>query len=223
MVRSSIAVAIVALTQASPAYALGEDPVMLMATLESQLLGARRVVIESDIEATGAIAVKLTGRTEVDERNRARVSYAGEFAGKPVALMLESDGSGLKLANGSATQALPVEAESNRALLIGLVRMGVLHNLARLTSLKGPDHAEAGVTDWVQLDSFRPTTYAVGGDLEGLMSFGYDLVVEEKTTGSVRLWMDPVSGIPKRRAVVVHFPGGDMNVTEDYRTFELLR
>lgn len=222
MRKALLAVLVSASVLSTPrALALGEDPVELMAQLESRLASARRVLIEADIESTGAIAVKLKGTTELNDRNRARVAYAGEFAGKPVTLSLTADGRALKIGNGSGQQALPVEAESNRALIVGLARMGVLHNLARAVSLQGPDHAAAGVAQWVQLDSFRPTTYAIGGEMEGLMSFGYDLVVDGETSGSVRLWLDPQTLLPKRRSVVVRFPQGDMTVTEDYREFRL--
>lgn len=206
---------------APPAHALGEDPVELMAQFESKLKAARRIVIQSDIEASGSIAVKLSGRTELDERNVARVEYKGEFAGKPVTLSYASDGRALKVGNGAGQQAVPVEPESNHAILIGFARMGVLHNLARALSLQGPDHARADVAQWVVLDSFRPTTYAVDGELEGLMSFGFDLVVDGETSGSARIWMDPATGLPKRRAVVVRFPQGDMNVVESYRELRL--
>lgn len=209
------------LLAAGPAFALGEDPVQLMDQLERRLVAAKRVVIESDIEASGAIQVRLSGRTELDERNRARVEYRGEFAGQPATLTLESDGRALRIGSGATTQALPVEAESNRAILIGLARMGVLHNLARALSLQGPDHAQGGVAQWVALESFRPTTYAVGGELEGLMSFGFDLVVDGKPSGSARIWMDPATGIPKQRTVVVRFAQGDMTVVETYREFRL--
>lgn len=221
MPKAPLAVLVACSFFAPPVLALGEDPVALMTQLESRLAAARRVLIEADIESTGAIAVRLKGSTEVDDRNRARLAYAGEFAGKPVNLSLAADGRTLKVANGSAQQALPVEPESNRALLIGFARMGALHNLARAVSLQGPDHGGAGVTQWVQMEAFRPTTYAIGGELEGLMSFGYDLVVDGQTSGSVRLWLDPETQLPKRRSVLVHFPQGDMTVTESYTAFRL--
>ena len=196
-----------------------EDPATLIAHLEARLLAARHIAIEATIESRGVIPSDLKGSSELFDRNRANWSYAGDFAGKPAALALTSDGSALQMKSGDRAGQEPVAAESNRALLIGLLRMGLLHNLARLSALAAPDHAQGGVEQWVQLDSFRPTTYAIGGDLEGMMSFGFDLVVAGNTAGSARLWLDPATGLPRRRQLTVRFPQGEMVVTEDYTRF----
>lgn len=209
------------LLAAGAATAAGEDPAELMAQLESRLLSAKRVRIEARIESRGVVASTLSGRSELRERNRASVAWSGEFAGKPVDMGLESDGRALELNRGDERRSEPSPRQCNRALLLGLTRMGLLHNLARLTALQAPDHAAAGVDQWVTLDAFRPTTFAQGGELEGLMSFGFDLVVAGQPSGSARLWLDPASGLPRRRAVTVRFPGGDMEVVETYTRFEV--
>jgi hypothetical protein len=213
------ALAALLLLAGGAARAQDTDPAQLMARLEQRLLEARRVTVEATIEARGAIAVNLKGRSELRDRNRAELAWQGDFAGKPADLALKSDAATLQLRNGAKTREDGVGAESNRALLIGMARMGVLHNLARLTGLQAPDHAQAGVEQWVRLDSYRPTTFATGGDLEGTMSFGFDMVVAGTVGGSARLWLDPSTGLPRRRQVTVRFPQGDMVVLEDYTKF----
>ena len=196
-----------------------DDPATLIAQLEARLLAAKHIAIEATIESRGVVESNLKGRSELLDRNRAIWSYAGTFAGKPADLALASDGRALQMKSGARAGEEPVGRESNRALLIGLLRMGLLHNLARLSGLAGPDHAQGGVEQWAQLDSFRPTTYAVGGDLEGMMSFGFDLVVAGTVSGSERLWLDPATGLPRRRQLTVRFAQGEMVVTEDYTRF----
>jgi len=44
----------------------------------------------------------------------------------------------------------PVPPEVREALVIGLTRMGILHNLARLVAGVPPDRASGGVRDWVE-------------------------------------------------------------------------
>jgi hypothetical protein len=214
-----LAAGVLCLLLAPAAPAQGDDPAQLMAQLEARVLAAKRVSIEATIESRGLVASSLKGRTELLERNRATLAYAGEFAGKAADLGLAADGRGVDLKNGATGRREPVGREANRALLIGLLRMGQLHNLARLTGLQAPDHAAGGVDQWVTLDSFRPTTFAQGTELEGTLSFGFDIVVGGEVSGSARLWLNTASGLPRRRSVTVHFPQGEMSVVEEYTSF----
>lgn len=211
--------ALVLLSGAPALWAAGESSSELMALLESRLLGARRVVIEAELQSTGALAAEFNGSIELGERNRARGAYTGQLAQQAVALAFDSDGRTLQLSRGAETGLEAVGAESNRALLVGLLRMGLLHNLVRLRELKGPDHAGGGVEQWAQLEAFRPTTYALEGELEGALSFGFDLVVDGEPAASARLWLDPATGLPRRREHTVRLPQGEMKVVEDYKRF----
>jgi hypothetical protein len=208
---------IAALLLAPAAFAAGEDPAQLLQQFEARLIAARHVLIEARIEARGAVTARLSGRTELFDRNRAQILYTGTFAGQPGRISLQSDGRLLDLQSGDARRMVRVGRESNRALIVGLMRMGLLHNLARAQSLEGPDHADGGVEQWVRVDNFRPTTYILGGALEGTMSFGFDLVVGEPAPA--RLWLAPETNLPRRRELTVHFPQGDMNVVEEYTRF----
>lgn len=200
-------------------FALGEDGAELMAQLQTRLLNARRVLIEGDVQSRGAVLSQLRGGVRIIERNQLSVRYNGQFASKPAALLLVADGRLQELQNGAEKRREAVQDEANRAMLIGLLRMGLLHNLARLTGLQGPDHAAGGVERWVTLDNFRPTTYILGGEMEGALSFGFDVMVDGALAGSARLWLDPVSGLPRRREQTVNFRSGEMTVVENYARF----
>ncbi len=203
----------------APAFAIGEDGAELMAQLQARLLKARRVVIEGEVQSHGALFSQLKGGARINERNHMSLSYYGQIGPKPAVLSLAADGRVLELRNGAERRAEPVQDEANRALLIGLLRMGLLHNLARLGGLQAPDHGGGGVERWVTLDNFRPTTYILGGELEGALSFGFDVLVDGEPAASARLWLDPVSGLPRRREQTVRFAQGEMTVVEDYRRF----
>lgn len=206
-------------TAAAPAQEL--DGPALLAQLEQRLLAARRVAIEAIIESSGVIPARLTGRGELRESNRASVTFTGSFAGRAADLAMLADGRFAQLRNGAQARAEPVGREANRALLLGLTRMGLLHNLARLTALSGADHGHGGVERWVTLDGFRPTTFAQGGELAGSMSFGFDVMVAGAPAASARLWIDPSTGLPRRRQQTVRFAQGEMTVIEDYIRFEV--
>lgn len=199
--------------------AVADDPLQRVAQLEARLLAAKRVAIEASIESSGFISSKLKGRSELQDRNRANLSYTGEFGGKPAELSLIADGRALELRGGAQTRREALGRESNRALLIGFVRIGLLHTLARLALPQGPDHGAGGVEQWVVLDAFRPTTYAQEGDLVGATSVGFDLLIDGQTAGSARLWFDPASGLPRRRVLTLFRPEGDTTVVEDYTRF----
>jgi hypothetical protein len=206
---------------AAPAQAAGEDPALMMDQLEARLLAARRVTIEAQIESRGVVESRLDGVSELHERNRTSMAYAGEFAGKPANLALATDGRVLELRQGAERARDASPPQCNRAVLVGFARMGLLHNLARLAGLQGPDHGAGGVEQWITLESFRPTTFAQSGELEGLMSFGFDLVVYGVPSASARIWMDPASGLPRRREQTVRFAAGEMRVVETYTRFEV--
>lgn len=197
------------------------DGAALLAQLEQRLLGAQRVAIEATIEASGVIPARLAGRIELLDRNRASVAYAGSFAGKSADLALQADGRLAHLKSGAQGRAEPVGGETNRAVLLGLTRMGLLHNLARVSALAGVEHAQGGIEQWVRLDAFRPTTFAQGGELAGTMSFGFDVVVAGNAAASARLWIDPGTGLPRRRQQTVRFAQGEMTVVENYTRFEV--
>lgn len=193
----------------------------LMAQLEQRLLAAHRVAIEATIEATGVIPARLEGRSELLDRNRASLAYAGSFAGRPAELALQADGWVVHLKSGAQGRAEAAGRESNRALLLGLTRMGLLHNLARVSALVAVDHGHGGVDDWVRLDAYRPTTFAQGGPLAGTMSFGFDVMVAGNAAANARLWIDPATGLPRRRQQTVRFAQGEMTVIENYTRFEV--
>lgn len=203
---------------AGAASAQGEDPAVLMAQLEARALAARKVVVEAQIEAQGAVAARLQAQGELLERNRATLTYAGDFRGSAIDLRWTADGRTVLAREGERVQQAAVARASNRALLLGVLRMGLVQPLARLAELPPPAAPDA---ERIVLDGFRPTTYAMGGDLDGAMSFGFDLVVDGEVAGQVRLWLDAASGLPRRRLVTMRVGAGEMTVREDYRRFAL--
>lgn len=212
----------VALLLAAPlAQGAGGDPLQLMRELEVRVLAARHVIIEADVRASGALSAHLTGRTEFLERNRAHAQYAGDLQGRAASLEYSSDGRSGEIRNGDAKWAEGLGSESNHAGLVGVLRLGLWHNLSRMSVLQGPEHAGGGIEAWSMPDGFRPTTYALGGEFPGAMSFGYDLMLDGRNAGNVRLWLDPVSGLPRRRQMTLKLPQGEATVVEDYTRFTL--
>ena len=201
--------------------AQGDPAADALGALEARLLASPHVRVEASLQATGAVQASLQGVTDLRERNRLDVRYAGTFAGKPVTVSVVSDGRVLETRVNGRTQSGATGPESNRAVLLGLTRMGLLHNLARATESVGPDHANGGVSGWIALDNFRPATIAQSGEMAGVLALGFDLLVDKQFAASARLWLDPDSGLPRRREQTVAFPEGEMKVVEIYTRFQV--
>lgn len=185
----------------------GEDPAEAFGSTEERLTNAATSRVDFTITATGAIEVDLGGRLLLGEGGRARLESEGTFAGDEVSLLLVSDGRRMRMTNGADTTEVAAPPALREALVVGLTRMGVLHNLARLTELAPPDHADGGVREWVEPVDFRR---------EERGAVGFDIRVAGERTGSARLFLAPGTGLPGERRQTVRFPEGEMQVTELY-------
>lgn len=180
-----------------------------------------------DIASEGAVASRFVGELRVVEET-ITLRASGTFDGKPVELSLSSDGERLRGGNGAAEISIPQPPELERAVVIGLARMGLLHNLAMLVGGRPPDHADGGVDAWLTATEVVPGV-KVGPDepspeaqRQGAQAMSWRIQVEGAHSGDATLWWDPGARLPLERHVVVPFASGEMRVRERY-TIELLR
>jgi hypothetical protein len=176
--------------------------------LEDRLLEARLVRLEFHVTSEGAFAADLQGELEVAARENLRLAAFGDFGGQTADLMLRSDGRQVEYGNGPNRNTVPAPPELREALLLGLTRMGILHNLARLTTVAPPDHADGGVREWVTVDTFA---------LDALdpRAMSFEISVAGAPSGSASLEIDP-QGRPVVRRQTVRFSSGEMRVVERY-------
>lgn len=178
----------------------------VFADVESRLLAANTLQVQYTARAVGAFSAEINGVLSISTDNVVTLSGNGSFGDQPVALHLLADEFRLTGGNGANTFEQTLPAELKAALILGLTRMGIMHNLARLTAAQAPDHADGGVALWVQATDFSWTDQAV--------SFG--IVVSGERTAEASLTFDG-QGLPLRRTQEVSFPGGSMQVIEEYR------
>ena len=203
-------------------------PVVAQADPRAQLSALEQRLSEEDfhfvftVTSSGVVESGLNG--EVWARgNHLQMSATGTFAGTPIDVRLSADGERMRATvGGKTTVDMPQPEDLKRAIVVGLTRMGVLHNIAVMLGGRPPDHADGGVDEWVVADAFTTqpkvepselTADSVGG---ALVSF--DLTVAGKPAGEVSLWLDPEGGRPLERHQAVEFPEGSMTVREVYRT-----
>lgn len=183
------------------------DPASRLDELESRLVAADTVRFAYRVRAQGAVEVELAGDVSIVEED-IEVTGAGHFAGQPVEVFVRGDGEFYEFGNRTKHESLPTPGELRGALLIGFTRMGILHNLARLTGAAPPDHADGGVREWVTIDS-------VTIDPADSAAISFDLTVAGERSGSASLEING-AGLPLLRRQIVHFPSGEMRVEERY-------
>lgn len=190
---------------------LPPDPAAAFNALETRLLNASVVSFDFHVSAEGAFEADLHGALHLGPAERVRLTASGHFGGQSVDLFLHSEGNEVEFGNGANRTSAVRPAHLRESIVIGFTRMGILHNLARLTSTRPPDRADGGVREWVTVGSFS----AVAG---GSNAFSFNLAVAGAPAGSASLEFD-ADDRPISRRQTVRFPSGEMHLVEQYSAF----
>ena len=188
--------------------------------LEQRLLNAETVLIRGAAGSSGAVVSGLEGETTLASGNRAHLQFSGVFGGADVTPALVADGEQMWGGNGSDQFESEVPAALNDGILLGFTRMGMLHNLALLSSASPPDGTDGTIADWVTVSNFA---WGDSETLDGVDTdtLTFDVSVHGTPAASAVLWLDRERGLPVQREQVVHFPDGDMRAVEVYQTVEI--
>ncbi|MCA9529582.1 MAG: hypothetical protein KC543_05565, partial [Myxococcales bacterium] len=182
------------------------DPVAALGGLEARLLAADHVTITAQVSASGAARAELDGTIEIARATGASIALEGTFDGTAIATRWDST------AAAAVDTGPPVWADG---LVIGVTRMGVLHNWANVIGGADPDTGNGDIRDWVGTD--EPTWLH---DDPASRTLAFHVVFGGAPIGEVELTLDD-RGLPARRVQVVHFPEGDMRVLEEYVRFDV--
>jgi hypothetical protein len=210
---------VLALAAAGPAAA-DEAGNAALAALEQRLLDAPRIQLGFDIRAVGAVQAALSGSASLGPGNDARIIADGSFDGAPAAITLDADGETMGGGNGDARFEDDAPPALREGMIIGLIRMGLLHNLAVLSSGAPPEKTDGTVRDWVTYgDVTIEPDEIVGGLTTRRLRFA--VIVGGQPAAIAELWVDAKTGLPVRRVQVVNFDGGEMRVLEQYPEFSI--
>lgn len=190
-----------------------ESPQEVLAQVEDDFLRAegRRVVFE--VRAEGAFTASLDGQLVLGTGNELALDASGVFGEDSVSLWLDASEDSMAWGNAenSFEDARPDELRD--AVVIGFIRMGILHNLARLTSAAPPDRMDGNVRSWVQVGDPR---WVDGDARAGEAGISFELRVDGERAGDATLWLDSAAALVGRDQLV-QFPTGEMRVSERYR------
>lgn len=181
------------------------SPQEIFERMEQRLMLEDR--IEFTVESTGAFEASFEG--SIDQRGgEIALRAMGTWAGSPAAVSAETNGDSLVVTSPTERHDLDREPDVARSVIIGLSRMGVLHNLARLVTGRGPDHADGSVEEWVQARDLR---WGRSHD-----SIEFDIFVNGRRAAVASVRIDPATGLPVERRQTVEFETGSMTVVETY-------
>lgn len=189
-----------------------------LASAEQRMLAAAVLRVDYEVHAEGAVNADLRGDLVVQKPGRAAIDASGEFVDAPIKLQLISDGTHMR--GGNATQRFDLATPEglHDGLLLGLVRMGILHNLAMLSAGAPPDATDGSASTFAVAKDVR---WLAGTEPESnSKALKFSLLVHDQHAGDVTLWLDPLTGLPQHREQRVYFDHGEMRVSERYR-FEL--
>jgi hypothetical protein len=221
--QQSLPLALIALASCLPPHPQPAAPLRsadsVLMDLEERLLTASTFRLRYRVEAAGAVTAKLDGELFLGPEDVVELTASGIFAGAPVQLHLRAAGG--RMTGGSEQRSFEGATPDHlrTALVLGLTRMGILHNLGRLNGGRPPDHADGGAGEWVVPREVTWLGVTEGNDSPRGVRFAIE--VAGARTAEASLWMDR-EGWPQRRTQTVQFPGGEMRVTEEYEIIRAL-
>jgi hypothetical protein len=127
------------------------DAAERFAALERRLLEAGSIRFDAEIRGEGVLPSNLTGRTLLARGNKASLAFAGTFDRSPAQIVLVSDGTRMRGGAPELDFQLAAPAALGEGLVLGLTRMGLLHNLAVMSSGTPPDGTDGRARQWVSV------------------------------------------------------------------------
>ena len=194
-----------------PPVTLPDDPAALYHDVLHRMLDAPELELGFEIEATGANVARKAGSLRVLTGQRFELQASGPFNGMDSSVHISGETS-----EGALAAAVP--PQSTDGLLHGLMARGLLHNLAMLALGRPLDLSDA-TAHGVSASAFEALPDGEHGG-HATRRIGFALRLGEQKVGEATLEVCTVSGLPVTRTQTVHFPQGDMQVTEGY---EVLR
>ncbi|PZR06707.1 MAG: hypothetical protein DI536_29795 [Archangium gephyra] len=195
-------------------------PAERLAAAETALLNAKGYTSTFDIESTGENAATMTGTLELLDGNALRISSDGAYKNEAVHVELdsrESDSPHRASSRGPnvSSHRDPPAPKLREAVALGLVRMGLLHNLVTLAMDRPLDKSEGGFDGWVKAVDVKAGS-SVNASEVPCTNVDFGIQVSGQRMGEGTLCIADATGLPVLRTGVVHFPAGDMTVTEKF-------
>ena len=184
------------------------------------VLRASQVRGTFELDSHGAHESHFTGTLDLTGSNALVLAAEGRLDGADVKLTLDSSGGepNRSVSRGpsvSGHQGGPSE-HLNEAVVIALVRLGLLHDLALLSDDEMVAKAEGGVREYVVAQEVKD----VGPDQvdqEPCHRLDFVVALEGKPGGEATVCLSDATSLLLQRRQTVHAKSGDMTVTERFK------
>ena len=91
-------------------------------------------------------------------------------------------------------------------MIVGFARMGLFHNIVRLSGGHSPDRADVGIEKWINI----PVVVQSGDELI------FDLFIFDRKASRTKLVLD-TRGLPIKRTQTIYLGDEELEVTELYK------
>jgi hypothetical protein len=189
-----------------------ESPAEALSQVEADLMTGEGRTVDFQVVSEGAFSASLQGQVVLGAGDELSLEASGTFGADSVRLWVRGTGDRMMWGNGATSSEDELPPALREAVVIGLVRMGVLHNLARLVSGAPPDRTDGTVRSWVQTEEVR---WVPGEPEDGARGIEFGILVSGERSADATVWLD-ADGRLIGRDQVVEFPGGQMRVIERY-------
>lgn len=197
----------------------GASPEDRLATAEEALLTAKSLVGTFEVTATGAKPMHLKGELTLHGGNALKLTAEGTAGADAVHLELDSTAGvvnrSLLKGKSASNHQEPVGDALAEALLLKLVRLGLMHDLSKLSADEPPDSVTGGVRQWVKAGSPRDAGTRKVGELS-CEAVSYTVEITGQEAGSGELCIAEATSLPLAHTVSLHLGVGDVTSTETY-------
>ena len=153
------------------------------------------------INSVGIIQSNLFGefrycKEEID------LDVRGEIFGDEILLGLQTNDQDLVLKSVKISRPTYLV----EAMIVGFARMGLFHNIVRLSGGHSPDRADVGIEKWINI----PVVVQSGDELI------FDLFLADRKASRTKLLLD-TRDLPVKRTQTIYFGDEELEVTELYK------
>lgn len=192
-----------------------------LALAEQALLTAKGLTGTFEIESKGENAAHFTGTLALLDGNALHLVAEGNYRSDLAQVELDardSTGTVRTITKGPSVSSHrdPPAPALREAVVLGLSRMGLLHNLSQLTNDLPVDKASGGFAEWVKPLAPRDgPAEQVNGEPCRRVEFGIE--VSGKPLGEASMCIADATALPLQRTQTVRFPSGEMTVSETFK------
>jgi hypothetical protein len=189
-----------------------ESAAEALSQVEADLMTGQGRVIDFQVVSAGAFSARLEGQVILTSGDDLSIEASGTFGPDSVSPWARGTGGRMMWGNAETTAEDELPPALREAIIIGLVRMGVLHNLARLVSGAPPDRTDGTARSLVDAED---VTWVPAAAEDGARGISFGILVSGARTADATVWLD-ADGRLVGRDQMVRFPGGEMRVVERY-------